>query len=114
MASLRSLQQEPNCSLCIVVRLAQGIKGDSTEIFSRDAVGGLGESEEVLANLFLNQAGEFQFKVSALNFTFIDSELLRQRGRGGERCSRGDGLISDLSFNLLAHLRVHGALGQFL
>jgi hypothetical protein len=111
MASLRSLQQEPNCSLCIVVRLAQGIKGDSAEIFLSDAIGSLGESEEVLAGLFLNQAAELQFKVSALNFTFIDGELLRQRGRGGERCSSSDGLISDLRFNLLAHLRIHGPLG---
>ena len=82
--------------------------------FLCDAIGCLGVTEEVFASLFFYQAGMFQFKVSALNLAFIDGKLLRQRGGGRERCSGSEGLISDLRFNLFAHLQVHGAFGQGL
>ena len=85
-----------------------------SESGSHNPVGGLGLSEEVFTSVLCNQSGTLELKVGALNFSFIDGELSRQRGCPWQGLSRGDDLVSDLSFDLFAHLSVHGALGQLL
>lgn len=87
------------------------VRGCDCRPKSSNAVGCLRLAEEILAGLFGDEAGEFQFVVSALNLTFIDREFLRE-GRGrGQRLAGGYGLVFDVGFDLFAHLRVHGAFG---
>jgi len=55
-------------------------------------------------------------KLRALDLAFVNGELLAQCGRRGQRLTGSNGLVADLSFDLLAHLhvdRIMGAVFQF-
>ena len=54
------------------VRSARGQEGGLASAALSDAVGCFRQPEEVLANLFSNKPGAFQFKVSALNLALIN------------------------------------------
>ena len=81
---------------------------------SRNPVGCLGVSEEILASLFSDEARVFQFKIRALNLAFIDGEFLREHRGRRERFARSHRLAAYLRFDLFADLQVDGAFGQVL
>src|SRR5215210_8076936 len=69
-------------------------------------------AEEVFAGLFCDEAELFEFKICALDFASVDREFLREGGGRRKRFARSHSLVSNLSLDLFADLRVYGIVRQ--